>query len=375
MTEFRFTKVESKADRRRFLTFPWKVYKDDPLWVPPLLPERMKVIDPATGAFFKRGEAEFFMVWRGSELVGTVCAAEDQFTNQARGRKDCMFGFLEFVEDYNVFEGIAAQLESWAQARGLDTLFGPFHLDYEDSYGLLVSGRDRPPALMCGHTPPYYVDYFERAGFTPARAANLAFALDLADSPVLRRVSRAADRMRAQGWATVRQVDWDDWQGEVDRVHLLLKEALSWADDRIPWHRDQLEAMVAPFREIADPELILFVEVDGKTVAWFPGVPNLNEVFIHANGLRYPWDYLKLLRMGKQPKCLTVKSVLVLPEYQKTGASVLMFDEMIQRARAKGYEWIDLSITSEDNPDTPELAGRVGAQEYKRWQVYNKWVR
>ncbi|HKJ27616.1 MAG TPA: hypothetical protein VJ965_08260, partial [Anaerolineales bacterium] len=70
MTAFRFTKVETKRDRRRFLTFPWKVYQDDPLWVPPLLPERMKVIDPAVGAFFVRGEAEFFIVWRGSEMVG-----------------------------------------------------------------------------------------------------------------------------------------------------------------------------------------------------------------------------------------------------------------------------------------------------------------
>ena len=82
MTEITFTRVESNRDRRRFLTFPWKVYKNDPLWVPPLLPERMKVIDPETGAFFKRGEAEFFIAWRGTEMVGTVCAFEDVFTNE-----------------------------------------------------------------------------------------------------------------------------------------------------------------------------------------------------------------------------------------------------------------------------------------------------
>jgi hypothetical protein len=29
-----------------------------------------------------------------------------------------------------------------------DRLTGPFHLDYEDSYGILVEGRDRPPSLI-----------------------------------------------------------------------------------------------------------------------------------------------------------------------------------------------------------------------------------
>lgn len=375
MSQIEFRKVTNWRERRQFLTFPWKVYQNDPLWVPPLIPEKMKIIDPQTGAFFKRGEAEFFSVWKAGRLVGTVCAAEDRYTNQARARNDCLFGFLEVVEDYQVFAAIIHHLDQWAQARGLDTLLGPFHLDYEDSYGVLVAGRDRPPALMCGHSPAYYLPFMQQAGFVPARAANLAFAIDLRLTPQLARLSRIADHLRQKGQIKIRQVYWDDWQAEIDRVHLLLKEALAWVEDGIPWHRDQLESMVEPFRAIADPELILFAEVDGRTVGWFPGVPNLNEVFIKVNGLRYPWDYLRLLAgMHRQPKSLTVKSVLVLPEYQKRGAAVLLFDELARRARAKGYQWADLSITSEDNPDTPRLAASMGAVEYKRWQVFERPV-
>jgi GNAT superfamily N-acetyltransferase len=376
MSKIEIRTVSSRRERRQFLTFPWKIYQDDPLWVPPLIPERLKVIDPLTGAFFKRGEAEFFSIWKDGNMVGTVCAAEDRFTNQSLSRSDCVFGFFEYVEDYQVFEAVLAHLEQWALNRGLDTLMGPFHLDYEDSYGVLVAGRDRPPALMCGHSPPYYLEFMQRAGFLSIRAANLAFAIDLAESPQQARLSKIADRLREKGEITIRQVDWDDWQGEIDRVHMLLREALAWSDAGIPWHRDQLEAIVEPFKVIADPELILFAEVEGKTVGWFPGIPNLNEVFIHVNGLRYPWDYLRLLLgMRKRPKSLTIKSVLVLPEYQKRGAAVLLFDEMAKRARAKGYQWADLSITSEDNPDTPQLAARLGAVEYKRWQVFERAIK
>jgi GNAT superfamily N-acetyltransferase len=371
MNKIEIYPAKTKSQRRKFLTFPWRVYKDDPLWVPPLIPERMKVIDPQSGTFFQRGEAEFFTAWRDGKMVGTICAAEDVPTNEVRGKKECVFGFFEFVEEYDVFCALVEKVRHWGKERGLDALLGPFNLDYEDSYGVLISGRDRPSALMCGHSPEYYQSFYERYGFAPARPANLAFAIDFTDLTKFERLSRLADRLRARGRIKVRGVNFDDWENEIDRVHHLLLEALSWSENGIPWRRDALESMVEPFRAIADPDLVLFAEVDGQAVGWFPGVPNLNEVFIHTNGLRDPWNYLQLLlHMRKTPKSLTIKSVLVLPEYQKKGAAVLLFDEMVKRALAKGYTWADMSITSEDNPDTVQLSDRMGAVEYKRWQVF-----
>ena len=129
--------------------------------------------------------------------------------------------------------------------------------------------------------------------------------------------------------------------------------------------------IVGSFNTIVDPELVLFAEADGKAVGWLPGIPNLNEAFIHVDGLRHPWDYVKLWwYMRRQPECLAVKSVLVLPEYWGTGVSVLLFAEMGRRAKAKGYKWLDLSLTSADNPNTPVLAERMGAKLYKRYRVY-----
>jgi GNAT superfamily N-acetyltransferase len=77
-----------------------------------------------------------------------------------------------------------------------------------------------------------------------------------------------------------------------------------------------------------------------------------------------------MMRLGHQPECLAIKSVLVLPEYWDTGVSVLLFDEMARRASQKGYRWADLSLTSDDNPRTPILAERMGAKVYKRYRVY-----
>ncbi|MBC7249668.1 MAG: GNAT family N-acetyltransferase [Anaerolineae bacterium] len=368
--------VLTAKERRVFLTFPWRIYRGDPLWVPPLLPERAKTIDPRRGAFFQRGEAEFFIAWRGGQPVGTICAGEDRKTNQQRNKKECLFGFFECVEDYSVAEAMLNRVTEWAAQRGLQALFGPFNLDYEDSYGVLIEGRDRPPVLLCGHTPPYYQHFLERFGFQPARGDNLAYAI-AADpqNPSFQRLSRLADKIRRRHNFVIRQADFSHWDEEVERVYRLINAALAHLPDFIPWQREALQASLEPFRAFADPELILFAEVNGEAVGWFPGIPNLNEALIHANGLRYPWDYIKLWwYMRRQPQCLTIKSVLVLPEYWDTGVSVLLFDEMLKRAMAKGFKWADLSLTSEDNPRTPLLAEKMGARIYKRYRVYRLWI-
>lgn len=377
MTNIEIRPVRTAREQRLFLTFPWRVYKDDPLWVPPLLPERAKTIDPEQGTFFKRGgEADFFIAWRDGKPVGTVCAAEDPPTNENRGTRECVFGFLEYLEDYEAFEALIQRVIDWARPRGLNAIWGPFNLDYEDGYGVLVEGRDRPPALLCGHTPVHYQAFMERYGFPAARADNIAMAIDIEEeTPPLQRLSRLAERVRQRGRFTLREPDLDHWDDEVDRIHQLLNSALAHLDDTIGWHREAVAALVEPFRDIADMELILFADEGDRTVGWLPGVANMNEVFHHVNGLRYPWNYLQLLwGMRRQTESLTIKSVLVFPEYWRTGVAALLFDEMAKRARAKGYKWIDLSITSADNPQTPLIGEHMGAKIYKRWRVYRLFI-
>ncbi len=377
MTAIDVRPVRTARERRTFLTFPWRIYRDDPLWVPPLLPERARAIDPQRGAFFQRGgEAELFIAWRDGEPLGTICAGEDTFANRNRGKRECVIGFFEYVDEYRVAEALLDRAAAFARARDLNALWGPFNLDYEDSYGVLIEGRDRPPALLCGHTPPYYQDTMERYGFGPARGDNIAFALDLDPaSPALQRLSRLASKVRQRRAITVRQVDLARWEEELDAIHRLLNVALAHLPDHIGWHRDALSSTLTSLREIADPELVLFAAVDGETVAWFPGIKNLNEVFIHVNGLRYPWDYVRLWwHMRRQPECLSIKSALVLPEYWGSGVAVVLFDEMARRAAAKGYTWIDASLTSVENPNTPDLAKNLGGEIYKRYRVYRLFL-
>lgn len=371
MNEIRITPVKDAKERRTFLEFPWKLYGNDPLWVPPLYGERAKLIDPRKGPFFTHGQAEFFIAWRDGQPVGTICTAIDHELNQARGLKECVFGFFECIEDATAARVLFEFARGWAASHGQDWLYGPFNLDYEDAYGVLIEGWDQPPALLCGHSPPYYQTFFEDYGFLPARGDNLAYALDLIDNPAIAPLERMADRVRRQRNFTIRSGRFERWEEEIDLIYPLINMALAHLPDARPWPRETLQHLFAPFRKIADPDLILMAEDGDRLIGFLPGVPNLNEALIHANGLRRPWDYLSLWRWLQRPAaCLAIKSVLVYPEYWGSGAAILLFDEMAKRARAKGYRWLDLSLTSADNPRTPVLAERFGGRVYKRYRVY-----
>jgi GNAT superfamily N-acetyltransferase len=366
--------VTTKREKHIFLTFPWQIFKGDPLWVPPLLPERKKVTDPQRGLFFKNGYAEFFIAWKDGKPAGTICCAEDQTASKYKGYSECMFGFFECIEDYAVAEALLKHAERWARDRGMVGLYGPYHLDYEDSRGILIEGRDRPPALLCGHTPIYYAEFFERYKMPSWYADGVAYAIDLdLNKPQVQRLIKLADKIRARKNIVIRGADFGNIEGEIDNVLTLTNSALAHLPGFVPWTREAVEQVIRPMVSIADPDLALFAEIDGKAVGFFPGVPNINEILIHVNGLRYPWDYLRLLwHMRTKPKGISVKTVLVPPEHWDTGVGVLLFDELARRAAAKGYTWADLSITGEDNTDTAPLAKHMGAKIYKRYRMYKK---
>jgi GNAT superfamily N-acetyltransferase len=367
--------VSTPREKRTFLTFPWRIYRGDPLWVPPLLPERAKVIDPHQGNFFKDGIAEFFIAWKDGQPAGTLCLAEEFNRTRTYGYKECMVGFVECVQDYAVFEAMFRFAENWARAREMKSLYGPFNLDREDSRGILIEGRDRPAAILCGHQPPYYQQFFEQFGFQKDGEDGLAYAIDVElESPKVRRVLRLAEQVRKRHPEyRVRSAILADMDNEIDRIVYLQNRGLEHFPGHVPYSRTDIETMILPLLDLVDMDLVLFAEVEGQPAGFFPGVPNFNEVVIHLNGLRHPWDYLRALRYQKlQPKCLAIKSVVVPPEYWDTGVAILLFEEMARRAAAKGYTWADLSLTGENNPDTWPLAHHMGAEIYKRYRFYKK---
>ena len=374
MTTIEVRPVRTRRERRIFMEFPWRIYKGDPLWTPPLIPQLKERFDPTKNPVIKDGFVEAFIAWRGNEPVGTIAAAEDTTRNAEWNEDRAMFGFFECINDGDVAAALFDAAIAWARGRGRSSLWGPWRLDYEDSHGLLVRGWELPQVIMLAHNPPYYESLIERCGLRQARRDSLAFALQRppgGGDPMPPKLERVAQKVLARGRVGIRYASFDKWDHELEIAIDIMERGLSVLDERGFWSLERLRTHAESLRSLLDPDFIIFGTVEGKEVGWVVGMPDLNQAIRAANGLRRPWDYLTMMRaMRRRPDCISMKGIAVAPEYWNRGIDSIMVYQFARNAINKGYTWCDLSQTGEDNPMTPRLSGNLGAVEYKRFRIY-----
>jgi hypothetical protein len=118
--------VQSRAERRAFVRFPWNIYPGRyPAWVPPLLSEERKRIDPKKNPFFEHGAVQLFLGYQGGKLAGRIAAIENRLHNEFHGDNVGFFGMFESVEDADVAAALLDRAAEWVRGRGLDRLRGP----------------------------------------------------------------------------------------------------------------------------------------------------------------------------------------------------------------------------------------------------------
>src|SRR5207302_702187 len=143
-------------ERNAFIKFPWRIYRDDPAWVPPLIIERKGFLDPKRHPFYQHGEAALFLARRDGEIVGRIMASDDPRYNELHKTNVACFGLFECIEDRQVVAALFGAAEDWARRRGRNEIMGP--IDYSTNYmcALLIDGFEHPPTLLTSHNPPYY---------------------------------------------------------------------------------------------------------------------------------------------------------------------------------------------------------------------------
>src|SRR5205823_1904025 len=140
------------------------LYRNEPLWVPPLLIERKQFLDRRKNPFFEHAEAEYFLAWRDGRAVGRITAQVDRNLNEFQDNDWGLFGFFECENDPEVATALLAAAEAWLTARGRDRMVGPMNFSTNDECGVLIDGFDEPPSILTDWTQRYYPELLEGAG-------------------------------------------------------------------------------------------------------------------------------------------------------------------------------------------------------------------
>jgi len=367
------SRVMTDAHRRALVGFPYRLYHGDPNWIPRLWPDQMAWLRRQHG-FFDHGDADWFLALRGREVVGTIGVAIDHHSNNFLNRHYGAFGFLEFIEDYEVFRALVDRGREWLRMRGITHMVGPQSFGSSDFPGILVGRYDIPAALYEGHTPPYFLEFAQQAGWS-IHTDSLAYRafrqqagekMEFLPPKLLHVAQRAARNPRY----AIRHAEMAQFEREFQAALRIYNRSLATLPEFAPVAEDEFRRFVRELTPILREELVLFAMVDGKEVGFSLGLPNLAEAFHHCGGLRFPWQYALLWWGMRRIKGVSYKILALEPEYWGLGLDAMMYARMGEACLKLGYVWMDMSLTGEDNPQTNKLATRMGAEEYKRYRVF-----
>lgn len=375
-SRLRVQPVTTERDRKVFVRFPWLIYRNDPQWVPPLIHQRERQLDPEQGSFFGHGEAAPFLARRDGEVVGTVVAWINHRSNAYLKEKAAGFGFFEVLQDYSIAEALLTAACDWARGRGMEVIRGPFYFSMDDSPGVLIEGFDQPQVVLTGHTPPYYADFIERFGMEKYRDAyayrgDLALLKgDIANVP--RKILRVAEAIRRRAKVTVRSLQMDDWDNELAIAMDIFNQALGHMRNHVPMDETEFRRFANDLRVILDPDMVLLAEVAGRPVGFSVALPDINRALKHVNGRLSPLGLLKLWWYRRRINVASFKVLGVLEEYRGRGIDSLFYVETARQLLAKEYEWIDLSLVAENNVMMNRMVQRIGGTVYRHYRTYQK---
>ncbi len=369
--------VKSRRDLKDFIQLPWRIYRDDPAWIPPLLAEEKKRLNRNKNPFFEHAEAEYFLAFHNGELVGRITAQIDRLHNKTHNEKTGFFGFFETVDEPAVAHALLDQAATWLQARGMECMRGPFNFSINEESGILIKGHEHAPFVLTTHSPDYYAALLETAGLNKVKDLY-CWRYD-STRPVPEMAQEIADEVRKYPGLTLREIDPKRIYDDVNILIDVFNSAWQQNWGFVPLTTNEIKKAAEDFKMILEPKLALIAEVNGVPAAISLAIPNLNEIIRDLNGRLFPTGFLKLLYRLKRKKCRSARLMLlgIKKEFRGdvlNGLVVLLYSEMHRRSQELKHWGGELSWTLEDNQKINVGIQMMGGENYKTYRVFERAI-
>ncbi len=375
MPSIEVTQVNSPKERDAFIKFPWRIYANDPVWVPPLLIERKEFLS-RKHPFYEHGDAAIFLARSAGEIVGRIMASDDPNYNAHHGTNVGCFGLFESIDDPQVAAVLFEAAANWLRGKGRDEIMGP--IDYSTNYvcGLLIDGFQHPPMLLTSHNPPYYGSLIEGWGFEKIMDLYAWWFADPAEAAV--RLRRLANALRKRlEVVSFRPVNLRDIVADGRRIRDIYNEA--WRNNwgYVPFTEKEFDYMTKELKPLVVPELAIIAEVAGKPVGFILAIPDINVALRHVKNGRLttfglPIGLAKILYYKGKTKTARLIALGVVPKFRRHGIAEMLVLRVIEEGMHKRGFTPELSLTLETNFMINRFLEAIGAARYKTYRIYRR---
>jgi ribosomal protein S18 acetylase RimI-like enzyme len=374
MSRIEITPVASPGERDAFIKFPWRIYANDPAWVPPLLIERKEFLDRKKHPFYEHGGAALFLARSGGEIVGRIMASDDPNYNSLHQSNVGCFGLFESIDDSEVAAALFRAAEDWLRGKGRAEIMGP--IDYSTNYvcGLLIEGFEHPPTVLTAHNPAYYAALIESCGFAKITDFYAWWFPDATAGAA--RLRRLAGKFMKRNLVSIRRGNTKNMREESRRLRKIYNEAWENNWGFVPFTESEIEYMTKELKPIVDPEWTLIAEVDGEPVGFILGVPDINVALQKIDGRLMRWGLpiglIKLLYHKSKIKKARLIALGVIEKYRRSGVAEMLVLRVMEDGLLKRGFSFELSMTLEDNHQINRFLEAIGATKYKTYRIYRR---
>lgn len=362
-------------DVLRFLNVSYAIYRDDPLWVAPLLMDLKKVFTDEN-PLFGHAEMALWVAVRDGQDVGRIAGVLDRHHNQSQNDSAAFFGFYESVNDAEVSRKLFDTVFAWARQQGVHRLLGPMNPTTNDECGLLVEGFDSSPVFMMTYNPRYYVDFLTAAGFRKSKDL-LAYHVDVATAP-LERLDRVAQKVRRRNpelkFTSIRKATLTRDLAKVKEVYNAAWQA-NWGF--VPMSDAEVDFMAARLKPLLLEGLIWVAETATEPVAFMLALPDYNIALKPLLGrVCTPklLGFVPYLLGWKYPTWCRVVTLGVKEKYRNRGLETVMLMEGFRTGIKVGFTDAEASWILEDNEAMCRLMEVFNGNVYKRYRIYEREV-
>ena len=376
MTGLILKQVEGRRELDRFMRVPWKLYGNDPAWVPPLLQQVKERLSRRHNPYFDHADAAYFLAERDGQPVGRISAQVCQLVQEYQESGTGHFGMFECENRQETADALFDAGAEWLRQREMKRVMGPVDLSINDEIGMLIDGFHRSPCVMMGHHLPYYQALVEKSGFR--KEIDLFAYYKNVKEPFSDRIEKIIKWAVNDANMKIRAVAKKDYDRELRKVLDIFRDA--WCDNwgYVPPTDAEVDHLIKQMRQVLDRGAVLLSEVEGELAGFIVILPNVNEYLRDLDGRLLPMGWLRLLMRLKFSTCDTVRVPLmgVRKKFQRkrvgAAVSLALIDTLRKEHMPAGAKYCEMSWILETNSPMRGILESAGCERDKVYRVFSK---
>jgi len=362
--------VISEKERKEFVDFQFKLYKDNKFWVPPIKKDELKQLSAETNPAFDFCDAKFWTAWKDKKCVGRIGAVINKDYNKKTGKQMGRFTRFEVIDNKEVTKALFETAENWIKQQGMIGVHGPLGFTNLDNQGLLIEGFDYLPSIASVMHYPYMQKLIEDLGYTKENDW-VEFLLKIEEIPekALRLVEIIKKRNNLE---VIHLKEKSEMKLYLNDIFHLLNRAF----DELPYVSAFSDKMIASaaekYMEVLLPKYIVIIRKDGELVAFIVGLPSLSKAMQKAGGKLFPFGFTHVMKALKNPEVMDLLLTGVDPHYQKMGLPAILISELQRSMIDNGVKYVETTGMFETNMKGATTWKNYDYKQHKRRRCFVK---